>query len=139
MPDGHGVFLGVTLLGYVPGIIYAWWIIYHNREDPRTGRRINRGQNDVDRRTYLAVSQQGHSSSSPSSGTVHSHDPQSQTVVTPRSSQKTRTITTTTTTRTPSNGGPPEIIKTIITTENGEVVDKKVVVVDSKDAAPPAN
>lgn len=153
--------LGLTLLGHVPGIVYAWWIIYTNREDPRTRRRINHGgQNSVDRRSYLAVAQQGHASSPPSSGggvvhAPHSHDPQvqvhsggqsqTQTTVTksqeqhpglPHQNSSTRTITTTTTTRTSSNGGPPQTTQTIITSQNGEVIDKKVVVVDKKDTPP---
>ncbi|OAQ25850.1 hypothetical protein K457DRAFT_1822618 [Linnemannia elongata AG-77] len=154
--------LGLTLLGHVPGIVYAWWIIYTNREDPRTRRRINHGgQNSVDRRSYLAVAQQGHADSPPSSGGAivhapHSHDPQvqvhsggqSQTHTTvdksqeqqhpglPHQNSSTRTITTTTTTRTSSNGGPPQTIQTIITSQNGEVIDKKVVVVDKKDTPP---
>ncbi|KAF9543803.1 hypothetical protein EC957_000417 [Mortierella hygrophila] len=153
--------LGLTLLGHVPGIVYAWWIIYTNREDPRTHRRINHGgQNSVDRRSYLAVAQQGHTGSPPSSGGAvthapHGHDPQvqvhsddqsqTQTTVTksqeqnpglPNQNSSTRTITTTTTTRTSSNGGPPQTIQTIITSQNGEVIDKKVVVVDKKDNPP---
>ncbi|KAF9340500.1 hypothetical protein BGZ91_001707 [Linnemannia elongata] len=160
--QGSSDSLGLTLLGHVPGIVYAWWIIYTNREDPRTRRRINHGgQNSVDRRSYLAVAQQGHADSPPSSGGAivhapHSHDPQvqvhsggqSQTHTTvdksqeqqhpglPHQNSSTRTITTTTTTRTSSNGGPPQTIQTIITSQNGEVIDKKVVVVDKKDTPP---
>ncbi|KAG0293887.1 hypothetical protein BGZ96_002110 [Linnemannia gamsii] len=159
-PDSLGC-LGLTLLGHVPGIVYAWWIIYSNREDPRTRRRINQGgQNNVDRRSYLAVAQQGHTASPPSTGGAvvhapHSQDPQvqahsdgqaqTQTTVTksqeqhpglPHQNSATRTITTTTTTRTSSNGGPPQTIQTIITSQNGEVIDKKVVVVDKKDTPP---
>ncbi|KAF9904594.1 hypothetical protein EC991_002583 [Linnemannia zychae] len=156
--SGHYA-LGLTLLGHVPGIAYAWWIIYSNREDPRTRRRINHhGQNNVDRRSYLAVAQQGHIASSPpsSSGVVqvaHSHDPQvhtqsqTQTHVTQSqehpglphqdSQRSTRTVTTTTTTRTSSNGGPAQTTYTTYTTQDGEViVDKKDVVVDKKDAPP---
>lgn len=153
--------MGLSLVGYVPGIVYAWWIIYTNREDPRTRRRINHGgQNSVDRRSYLAVAQQGHAGSPPSSGggvvhAPHSQDPQvqvhsggqsqTQTTVTksqeqhpglPHQNSSTRTITTTTTTRTSSNGGPPQTIQTIVTSQNGEVIDKKVVVVDKKDTPP---
>ncbi|KAF9130550.1 hypothetical protein BGW39_002960 [Mortierella sp. 14UC] len=150
--------LGLTLLGHVPGIVYAWWIIYTNHEDPRTRRRINHhGQNNVDRRSYLAVAQQGHvaSSSPPSSGVVHvahNYDPQAhiqsqtQTLTTQSqehpglphqdSQRSTRTVTTTTTTRS-SNGGPAQTTYTTYTTQNGEViVDKKDVVVDKKDAPP---
>ncbi|KAG0370851.1 hypothetical protein BGX24_001910 [Mortierella sp. AD032] len=153
------VILGLTLLGHVPGIAYAWWIIYTNREDPRTRRRINRpGQNNADRRSYLAVAQQGHAAASPpsSGGVVHvarSNDPQvhtqSQTQIHTTQSQEhpglphqdsqrsSRTVTTTTTTRTSSNGGPAQTTYTTHTTQDGQViVDKKDVVVDKKDVPP---
>ncbi|KAF9348114.1 hypothetical protein BGX26_000439 [Mortierella sp. AD094] len=31
--------IGLTLLGHVPGIVYAWYIVYKNRDDPNTERR----------------------------------------------------------------------------------------------------
>ncbi|KAI8598003.1 hypothetical protein EDD21DRAFT_446553 [Dissophora ornata] len=43
--------IGLTLLGHIPGIIYSWYVIYQNRDDPNAGTR-NRG------RTYIAVPQQ---------------------------------------------------------------------------------
>ncbi|KAG0320518.1 hypothetical protein BGZ97_013342 [Linnemannia gamsii] len=147
--------LGLTLLGHVPGIVYAWWIIYTNREDPRTRRRINHGgQNNVDRRSYLAVAQQGHATSPPPPGSSvvhapHSHDPQVQ--VHSGGQSQTQTTVTKSQEEHPeqldshyyhhhnhpsSNGGPPQTTQTIITSQNGEVIDKKVVVVDKKDTPP---
>ncbi|KAG0206589.1 hypothetical protein BGX33_007320 [Mortierella sp. NVP41] len=144
---------GLTLLGHVPGIVYAWWIIYSNREDPRTNRRINHGgQNNVHRRSYLAVAQQGHAASPPPSGGASAHTPhaqghdpqanhQSQTQTQSHtqthtqehsglphqnSQQSTRTVTTTTTTRT-SSGGPAQTTYTTYTTHSGDV-DKKGIV-----------
>ncbi|KAG0276003.1 hypothetical protein BGZ95_008125 [Linnemannia exigua] len=148
--------LGLTLLGHVPGIVYAWWIIYTNREDPRTRRRINHhDQNNVNRRSYLAVAQQGLAATSPpSSGGIvpvaRSHDPQvhtqsqtqTHTTQTPGlphqdSQRSSRTVTTTTTTRTSSNGGPAQTTQTTYTTQDGEViVDKKDIVIDKKDVPP---
>ncbi|KAF9322891.1 hypothetical protein BGZ91_003963 [Linnemannia elongata] len=42
--------IGLTLLGHVPGIGYAWYIIYKNRDDPNLSHRHGR--------TYVAVPQQ---------------------------------------------------------------------------------
>ncbi|KAG9063447.1 hypothetical protein KI688_004330 [Linnemannia hyalina] len=42
--------IGLTLLGHVPGIVYAWYIIYKNRDDPNVSHRHGR--------TYVAVPQQ---------------------------------------------------------------------------------
>ncbi|KAF9349857.1 hypothetical protein BGX26_011906 [Mortierella sp. AD094] len=51
--------LGLTLFGYVPGVLHAWWVIYTNREDPRTGRRIiTRTPSGSRRRTYVQVASQ---------------------------------------------------------------------------------
>ncbi|KAF9177089.1 hypothetical protein BGZ51_009205, partial [Haplosporangium sp. Z 767] len=41
--------IGLTLLGHVPGIAYAWYIIYQHRDDPSLNRRQVR--------TYIAVPQ----------------------------------------------------------------------------------
>ncbi|KAF9121976.1 hypothetical protein BGW39_010129 [Mortierella sp. 14UC] len=46
------VAIGLTLLGHVPGIGYAWYIIYKNRDDPNLSHRHGR--------TYVAVPQQQH-------------------------------------------------------------------------------
>ncbi|KAF9539387.1 hypothetical protein EC957_005446 [Mortierella hygrophila] len=44
------VTIGLTLLGHVPGIVYAWYIIYKNRDDPNLSHRHGR--------TYVAVPQE---------------------------------------------------------------------------------
>ncbi|KAG0199362.1 hypothetical protein BGX33_011710 [Mortierella sp. NVP41] len=44
------VTIGLTLLGHLPGIAYAWYIIYKNRDHPTVSYRHGR--------TYVAVSQQ---------------------------------------------------------------------------------
>jgi hypothetical protein len=44
--------IGLTLLGHVPGIGYAWYIIYKNKDDPNLSHRHGR--------TYVAVPQQQH-------------------------------------------------------------------------------
>ncbi|KAG0247616.1 hypothetical protein BG011_001174, partial [Mortierella polycephala] len=41
--------IGLTLLGHVPGIAYAWYVIYNHRDDAN----INRHQG----RAYIAVPQ----------------------------------------------------------------------------------
>ncbi|KAI7827397.1 hypothetical protein BC939DRAFT_445088 [Gamsiella multidivaricata] len=43
--------IGLTLLGHVPGIIYSWYIIYKNRDEPNVSNRYHG-------RTYVAVPQQ---------------------------------------------------------------------------------
>ncbi|KAG0367294.1 hypothetical protein BGX24_003302 [Mortierella sp. AD032] len=42
--------IGLTLLGHIPGIGYAWYIIYKHRDDPNLSHRHGR--------TYVAVPQQ---------------------------------------------------------------------------------
>ncbi|KAF9175326.1 hypothetical protein BGX20_006550 [Mortierella sp. AD010] len=42
--------IGLTLLGHIPGIIYAWYIVYKNRDDPNIQRRHGH--------TYTTVPQQ---------------------------------------------------------------------------------
>ncbi|OAQ27634.1 hypothetical protein K457DRAFT_139350 [Linnemannia elongata AG-77] len=46
----HLISIGLTLLGLVPGIGYAWYIIYKNRDDPNLSHRHGR--------THVAVPQQ---------------------------------------------------------------------------------
>ncbi|KAG0347139.1 hypothetical protein BG004_008418 [Podila humilis] len=66
--------LGLTLLGHVPGIVYAWWIIYQHRielQHPNPSHRglLHRDSSDnvrVVSRSYQAVG----STTPPSSGTV---------------------------------------------------------------------
>ncbi|KAF9954934.1 hypothetical protein BGZ72_004162 [Mortierella alpina] len=49
-------FVVLTVLGHIPGVIYAWWIVYENREDPRTGRRVGRpGSRGSQSRRYVVV------------------------------------------------------------------------------------
>ncbi|KAG0043225.1 hypothetical protein BGZ83_011702, partial [Gryganskiella cystojenkinii] len=43
--------IGLTLLGHVPGIVYAWYVIYKNRDDPNHLNRRNG-------RVYAPVPQQ---------------------------------------------------------------------------------
>ncbi|KAF9111804.1 hypothetical protein BGX27_004408 [Mortierella sp. AM989] len=50
--------VGLSLVGYLPGIIHAWWVIYKNREDPRTGRRVTSSPPNSQRRTYLQAASQ---------------------------------------------------------------------------------
>ncbi|CAO3574640.1 unnamed protein product [Mortierella alpina] len=46
----------LTVLGHIPGVIYAWWIVYENREDPVTRRRVVRPTSrGSQRRTYVQV------------------------------------------------------------------------------------
>ncbi|KAK3820141.1 MAG: hypothetical protein J3Q66DRAFT_336319 [Benniella sp.] len=42
--------IGLTLLGHIPGIAYAWYIIYKNRDDPQTARYYGR--------TYASIPEQ---------------------------------------------------------------------------------
>ncbi|KAG0081435.1 hypothetical protein BGZ93_003654 [Podila epicladia] len=44
--------IGLTLLGHIPGIGYAWYIIYTYRDDPDTHRRQSNG------RVYVAIPHQ---------------------------------------------------------------------------------
>ncbi|KFH72100.1 hypothetical protein MVEG_02393 [Podila verticillata NRRL 6337] len=44
--------IGLTLLGHIPGIGYAWYIIYTHRDDPETHTRHSNG------RAYVAIPQQ---------------------------------------------------------------------------------
>ncbi|KAG0335353.1 hypothetical protein BG000_007563 [Podila horticola] len=44
--------IGLTLLGHIPGIGYAWYTIYTYRDDPDTHRRHSNG------RAYVAIPQQ---------------------------------------------------------------------------------
>ncbi|KAG0019709.1 hypothetical protein BGZ82_011814 [Podila clonocystis] len=44
--------IGLTLLGHIPGIGYAWYIIYTYRDDPDTNRRHSNG------RAYVTIPQQ---------------------------------------------------------------------------------
>ncbi|KAG0196355.1 hypothetical protein BGX28_010260, partial [Mortierella sp. GBA30] len=67
----------LTVLGHIPGVIYAWWVIYHNREDPRTHQRIVRHRSEGgERRTYVAVA----STPPPSGGNVVHYPQQGQVV-----------------------------------------------------------
>ncbi|KAF9434541.1 hypothetical protein BGZ76_007819 [Entomortierella beljakovae] len=55
-PCGVVTDVGLTIIGFIPGILHAWWVIYQNRIDPRTHRRIL--PSDGERRTYVTVSQE---------------------------------------------------------------------------------
>ncbi|GJJ78490.1 hypothetical protein EMPS_10849 [Entomortierella parvispora] len=50
--------IGLTLLGHVPGIVYAWYVIYKNRDDPNSAHR-HQG------RVYAAVPQQNYQATAP--------------------------------------------------------------------------
>ncbi|KAF9281374.1 hypothetical protein BGZ68_006664 [Mortierella alpina] len=66
-----------SVLGHIPGVIYAWWIVYENREDPVTRQRLVRpGSRGSRRRPYVAVS-----STPPTSTTSVLHYPQQGQVV----------------------------------------------------------
>ncbi|KAF9571196.1 hypothetical protein EC968_000844 [Mortierella alpina] len=43
--------IGLTLLGHVPGIAYAWYIVYENRDELETHRHRHNGHTHA----YVAV------------------------------------------------------------------------------------
>ncbi|ORZ27736.1 hypothetical protein BCR41DRAFT_345805 [Lobosporangium transversale] len=64
--------LCLTLLGHIPGVVYAWWVIYSNCEDPLAYRPLHnnsrpplRPQTSSQRRTYCEVA-----ASPPPNGTL---------------------------------------------------------------------
>ncbi|KAF8934917.1 hypothetical protein BGZ58_005354 [Dissophora ornata] len=115
--------VGLTLLGYGPGIAYAWWVIYTNREDPRTGRRVNGSgrPGQAQRRSYVTVASQPPPSGAPAPGVIHHYK-----VVQQGQPQQTSHTTTST-----STSGPVRTTTTTTTT-------KYVTPVDKKDANPPS-
>ncbi|KAF9962996.1 hypothetical protein BGZ70_007728 [Mortierella alpina] len=52
----HYLSIGLTLLGHVPGIAYAWYIVYENRDELETPRHHHNGHTH----TYVAVPAQQH-------------------------------------------------------------------------------
>ncbi|KAG0052716.1 hypothetical protein BGZ83_002184 [Gryganskiella cystojenkinii] len=104
----------LALLGYLPGVIYAWWIIYTNREDPGTHRRVRDGRHHHpnSRRSYVSVA----STPPPSGNTVQHYGSGEQ-------PQGPQSYTTTTTTQ----DGPIRTTRTVTrTTHQVQVpVDKK--------------
>ncbi|KAI8346407.1 hypothetical protein B0O80DRAFT_468957 [Mortierella sp. GBAus27b] len=70
--------IALSILGYVPGVLYAWWVIYQGREDPTTGHRINRRGpgNLVTRRSYVVVASEAPHGGQPAPGVIHHHQGQ---------------------------------------------------------------
>ncbi|KAG9320743.1 hypothetical protein KVV02_006886 [Mortierella alpina] len=48
--------IGLTLLGHVPGIAYAWYVVYENRDELDTHRHRHNGHTHA----YVAVPAQQH-------------------------------------------------------------------------------
>ncbi|GJJ69197.1 hypothetical protein EMPS_01543 [Entomortierella parvispora] len=118
----------LTLLGHVPGIVYAWWVIYTNREDPRPHGRVVRDGHQhpgSGRRTYVAVA----STPPQSANTIHHYPQAGQQPLSQHQNSNQHTYTTT------IQSGP---VRTTYTTHTTQYVvpgpvDKK----DSNAANPP--
>ncbi|KAI1295705.1 hypothetical protein EDD11_007844 [Mortierella claussenii] len=84
--------IGLTLLGHVPGVAYAWWVIYANREDPFAPhhhgayRRPLQAQANSGRRSYVAVASQPlPDGAMPAPGVIHHYRGQAQPLQQPTS------------------------------------------------------
>ncbi|KAK3813436.1 MAG: hypothetical protein J3Q66DRAFT_46977 [Benniella sp.] len=66
--------VALSILGFVPGVLYAWWVIYQGREDARTGQRIYQRPGAVPRRSYVIVAGEvPPNGAQPAPGVIHQY------------------------------------------------------------------